>query len=241
MVARLRRREPDDRQIGAILLSAGAITDPELARALLVQKERGGRLGEILASLGCVSEEDVLRARGLQLGVDSIRLSGFSLDLGLLAGLPLEFLGKRRLLPLRLCGNGVEVAAADPMREEDLQFLGHYYRRPVDARLASAKEILVALTLLARRYGDRVPDRRGEERLPPRPPRQYFFETGSRSGSWRRGRGSRWLLAALLLVLWAVVSNRLIFAWVERQRDGEARETRGAPAESGEIDKARGR
>lgn len=47
--------------LGQLLIHYGKIDEPQLRAALQVQRESGGRLGEILASTGVVPQEDVLQ------------------------------------------------------------------------------------------------------------------------------------------------------------------------------------
>ncbi|MBP6944169.1 MAG: type II secretion system protein GspE, partial [Candidatus Omnitrophica bacterium] len=54
--------------IGQLLLEKGVIKQAQLDEALKVQKEKGGLLGQILASLGYVTEEQIAQAITVQYG-----------------------------------------------------------------------------------------------------------------------------------------------------------------------------
>jgi hypothetical protein len=56
------------RLIGEILVESG-LTPERLKKALDLQKKRGGRIGNLLMRLGFVTEEEVLKALGAQLGL----------------------------------------------------------------------------------------------------------------------------------------------------------------------------
>ncbi len=58
--------------LGQILLQRGLITDIDLSKALSFQATLGGRLGAILIRIGAVSEDNVLEALSLQLGLEII-------------------------------------------------------------------------------------------------------------------------------------------------------------------------
>jgi general secretion pathway protein E len=58
--------------IGQMLLQRSLISDIDLAKALTFQETIGGRLGAILVRIGSVSEDNVLEALSLQLGLDLI-------------------------------------------------------------------------------------------------------------------------------------------------------------------------
>jgi general secretion pathway protein E len=55
--------------LGERLLAAGKLSQRDLERALLAQKEMGGLLGEVLVRLGLVSETDLLAELSTQLGL----------------------------------------------------------------------------------------------------------------------------------------------------------------------------
>ncbi|MBI3072261.1 MAG: response regulator [Deltaproteobacteria bacterium] len=60
-------------RIGEILRKAQLISDDQMASAVSVQKVRGGRLGEILVSLNCVTEDELLDVLARQMGILALR------------------------------------------------------------------------------------------------------------------------------------------------------------------------
>lgn len=54
------------KRIGDLLVRAGALSEADLGRALQVQRERGGRLGEVLVELGLVRTRQIYMALGRQ-------------------------------------------------------------------------------------------------------------------------------------------------------------------------------
>ena len=58
----------EERSIGAILLDTTSLTEDQLNQALVVQREKGIRLGEALVQLKFLRNEDILRALSIQLG-----------------------------------------------------------------------------------------------------------------------------------------------------------------------------
>lgn len=59
-----------DKQLGALLIDKGLVSQDQLEHAHKVQKENGGLIGEILVTLGYVKESDIVWALGLQKGLD---------------------------------------------------------------------------------------------------------------------------------------------------------------------------
>src|SRR5207248_3372430 len=83
---------------------------------LAAQAERGGRIGEVLISLKACSEEQVLKALAAQLELPyQMRLAPDEISQELIGKVPINFAKQTRLMPLRLEGESVIVAMADPL------------------------------------------------------------------------------------------------------------------------------
>jgi general secretion pathway protein E len=103
-------------RLGEILLAQGAVTRERLEEALAAQAERGGRLGEVLVSLKACSEEQVLKALAAQLELPyQMRVATEEVSQDLISKVPINFAKQARLLPLRMDGDHVVAAMADPM------------------------------------------------------------------------------------------------------------------------------
>src|SRR5262249_17066077 len=102
--------------LGEILLAHGAVSREKLDEALAAQAERGGRLGEVLISLKACNEEQVLKALAAQLELPyQMRLAPDEVAQELIGKVPINFAKQARLMPLRLEGDHVTVAMADPL------------------------------------------------------------------------------------------------------------------------------
>src|SRR5437763_16817815 len=103
-------------RLGEILLAHGAVTRERLDEALAAQAERGGRLGAVLVSLKACSEEQVLKALAAQLERPyQMRGGTEEVSQELISKGPINCATQARLLPLRMDGDRVVVAMADPM------------------------------------------------------------------------------------------------------------------------------
>ncbi|HQG98678.1 MAG TPA: hypothetical protein PLO75_08640, partial [Thermotogota bacterium] len=58
-----------DKRLGAVLIEMGIITPSQLEEALTIQKQKGGRLGWLLATMGYVSRNDLFRALSAHYGL----------------------------------------------------------------------------------------------------------------------------------------------------------------------------
>ena len=50
-----------DKQLGQILIEKGLINQEQLNNALIVQKEKGGLLRQVIVKLGYIKEEDIAK------------------------------------------------------------------------------------------------------------------------------------------------------------------------------------
>ncbi len=103
--------------IGQILLRSAGLSPEALEKGLAEQAEEGGRIGEFLVRARVVTEDDVLKALGMQLGIafaPDLKLADIDGDLA--SRVPIGFAKQHHLLPLKLDGDsGVLVATADPL------------------------------------------------------------------------------------------------------------------------------
>ncbi|MBR4984990.1 MAG: type II secretion system ATPase GspE [Proteobacteria bacterium] len=108
------------RRIGEILVSHGYITSEQLNEALAAQtSESGKKLGEKLIELKYVKEIDVVRALGLQFGMEVYE--AFDLDqadMSLSKDYNYNVAMKEMIMPYQRRGNFVLTALADPLNLE---------------------------------------------------------------------------------------------------------------------------
>jgi type IV pilus assembly protein PilB len=103
-------------RLGDLLVEAGAITSAQLERALKEQLAWGGRLGQILLSLGFTDEVRIATAIARQLGLPAVDLDRAQLPAQVTQLLPLELAERYGLMPLgaRPVEGRLLVACFDP-------------------------------------------------------------------------------------------------------------------------------
>src|SRR5262245_30285149 len=106
------RGAPGPRDIGEILLRTTSLTSEQLEAARAVQRESGGRLGDLLVSRGHVSADQLLGALAEQLGLPvRAQIHHGDVEESLIERLPIGFAKDHRMLPLaRAEGGAVRVA-----------------------------------------------------------------------------------------------------------------------------------
>jgi len=113
------------RQLGQILKAHSAIHEGQLQEALMVQREKGGRIGEILIELGSIDARDLARALAEQAGLLFIDLQEVRPEAKAIEKVDAGTARAFTVLPIRIDGGTLEVAIADPLNTsvlDDLHF-----------------------------------------------------------------------------------------------------------------------
>lgn len=101
-------------RLGDVLRKAGLIDEKTLNEYLAIQKDQGGKLGELLVSKGIVREEDMLRVIAEQVGVPFVRLRHYAIDPNVVKILSEEICRKTQTVPISRSGQTLAVAMDDP-------------------------------------------------------------------------------------------------------------------------------
>ncbi|MBM3734798.1 MAG: type II secretion system protein GspE [Acidobacteria bacterium] len=105
-------------RLGEMLASRGLVTAEEVDQALQIQKERGDKIGKILVDLGFVSQRDVLVTLSEQLGVRLVALEGPPPSSPETGKLSARFLRQSRCVPAGFDDSSLILAMADPLDYE---------------------------------------------------------------------------------------------------------------------------
>jgi type IV pilus assembly protein PilB len=112
------------RLLGQILKEMGAIHEGMVQEALSVQREKGGRIGEILLAMKCIEPADLARALATQAGLGYHDLAATPPQPEAIAKIDLATARAFGVLPVTLQGKVLKVAIADPANAAMLQDLG---------------------------------------------------------------------------------------------------------------------
>ena len=130
------------KRLGAILQEKFSLSEASLQEALLHQKEKGGRLGEILLRLKAIKEEALLEALSLQFRVPYLPdLQPVEVDAALLSRIPIAFSKRYEIIPIRNEEEAVRVATADPTGLGPMDDVRTLLGRPVRMAVASSRAI----------------------------------------------------------------------------------------------------
>lgn len=132
--------------IGRILAEKGIINEEALQKALDEQKHSKERLGSILLRLGAITEDDMLNALSLQLGIPRISLNDFpKIPPVIEPHLSLKFLKQYMIVPVDKKDNMVIAAMADPLDFFAIDAIQISTGLLVEPRICSEKDIISAI------------------------------------------------------------------------------------------------
>ncbi|TAK01907.1 MAG: type II secretion system protein GspE, partial [Candidatus Manganitrophaceae bacterium] len=103
------------KMLGEMLIAEGLLSNEQLKRALTEQKTHGGRIGVVLKSLGLVTEDDIIKVLGKQMGIHYVDLSGIIIEPEVIQIIPEMLARRHQVIPLYKKGSVLTLAMADPL------------------------------------------------------------------------------------------------------------------------------
>ena len=98
-----------------ILVDQKIVKEEDLAKALSVQKEKGGSLSDVLVNMGYVSKNDLMIALSQGLGIPPINLARYKIDPSVIKLIPRKVAHNSMIIPVSKIGNTLTIAAVDPL------------------------------------------------------------------------------------------------------------------------------
>lgn len=114
-------RKVQKRQLGELLLEAGVITQEKLDKALDIQKQKGGLIGEIFVQLGYAVEEDIAQALTVQYGFPYLPLANYDINPEIIQLLPARIARQYILIPIDKIGNNFTIAMSNPLNMQAIE------------------------------------------------------------------------------------------------------------------------
>ncbi len=133
--------------LGQILKGRGVIRESHVQAALGEQRKHGGLIGQALVETGACTAADIALALAEQAGLESVDLGAVTPDPDALAAVDGSVAHTYGVLPVRIEGDVLVVALADPMNTavlEDLAFATGFEMRAVVADAEAIKESVLA-------------------------------------------------------------------------------------------------
>ncbi len=132
--------------LGTILGEKFNLPEAKLEEGLAQQRDKGGRLGDVLVRLRAVRDDEVLQALAHQFDLPWLpQLEPNQVDPALLKSVPIGFARRYRVLPLRAEDGVVTVATCDPLETAALDDLRLLLGSPVAPVLTTSVSLLSCL------------------------------------------------------------------------------------------------
>jgi type IV pilus assembly protein PilB len=122
-------------KIGDLLVEHDVITPEDLNRALELQHQKGGRLGEILTGQGLVKQEALLELLSGQIGVPFVDVKRLKIHREALKLVPEEIAKKHNIIPVEVTSDKLVIVMSHP---EDILAID-------DINIITGKKIYIAL------------------------------------------------------------------------------------------------
>jgi len=137
------------RQLGDLLIRKGLITQEHLAQALQEQREKGGRLGEVLVRLGLLDDLRLGAILAEHLALEYVTLDDIAqIDAKIARLLPESIAQRFCLIALREDGGKLVTAMADPLDVVALDTVMVKMQRPIKPVIGSAADIRRAIEVI---------------------------------------------------------------------------------------------
>jgi type IV pilus assembly protein PilB len=131
-------------RLGDLLIDGKLIDEDQLELALAKQKESGGKLGEVLVSMGFLDARALADALAAVLGLEVLNLRRENVDPAALAMLTESVARTQLAIPVRFEGNYLQIAVAEP--SEDVRaLLAKASGRDVQLMLAPMSDVIWAI------------------------------------------------------------------------------------------------
>jgi len=139
-------KSKQDVLFGEFLVSKGLLTHRELIEALNVQREQGGRLGEVLVQLKILDDEGITSALAEHLSMDYIRFDDLSkINMNIARMLPESIAKRFSLVAISEIDNKVIIAMADPLNVIAIDTIALKIKRQIKVVLTSSQEVHKAI------------------------------------------------------------------------------------------------
>lgn len=130
-----------------ILITNKLLTQEQLEKALVIQKEKGGRLSDIIVDLKFIRENDLILALSEGLGLPLIDLKRFKIDPEIIKIIPFEIAHHYQIIPLSKMADTITLAMADPLDIFAIDHVGALTGYKINPIIASGQDIAQAIEL----------------------------------------------------------------------------------------------
>ena len=114
------------KQLGDLLLEKEIINQAQLDKAIKIQKEKGGLIGQIFVMLGYVKEEEIAQVLTVQYGFPYLPLESYEISADMIKLIPENVARQYNLIAIDKIGNLLTISMSNPLNiqaAEDIEML----------------------------------------------------------------------------------------------------------------------
>ncbi|MCX5665648.1 MAG: hypothetical protein NT036_01170 [Candidatus Omnitrophica bacterium] len=114
------------KQLGELLLEKGLISQTQLDKAVKIQKEKGGLIGQIFVMLGYIKEEEIAQVLTVQYGFPYLPLESYEISADMIKLIPENVAKQYNLIAIDKIGNLLTISMSNPLNiqaAEDIEML----------------------------------------------------------------------------------------------------------------------
>ena len=109
------------KQLGELLLERGVINQAQLEKAIKLQKEKGGLIGQVLVMLGFAKEEEIAQALTVQFGFPYLPLECYDINAEAIKLIPENVALQYNLVAIDKIGDLLTVAMSNPLNYQAIE------------------------------------------------------------------------------------------------------------------------
>ena len=117
------------KQLGELLIERGIITEAQLEKALKIQREKGGLIGQILVVLGFAKEDEIAQSLTVQYGFPYLPLDCYEINSEAIRLIPENVAKQYNLIAIDKIGDLLTIAMSNPLNVqavEDIEMITKY-------------------------------------------------------------------------------------------------------------------
>lgn len=109
------------KQLGELLLEKGIINEVQLEKALKIQKEKGGLIGQILVMLGYAKEDEIAQVLTVQYGFPYLPLESYDISPEVIKLIPENVAKQYNLIAIDRIGNLLTISMSNPLNSQAIE------------------------------------------------------------------------------------------------------------------------
>ncbi len=109
------------KQLGELLLEKGIINEVQLEKALKIQREKGGLIGQILVMLGYAKEDEIAQVLTVQYGFPYLPLESYDISPEVIKLIPENVAKQYNLIAIDRIGNLLTISMSNPLNSQAIE------------------------------------------------------------------------------------------------------------------------